>query len=304
VGDGTLVVVPCCSRHAALAGNKLQPIDVMTVGLEPLHLDGHGAPPSELPADPARAELPGLLERLGDGSGHLLVVVPTWAKPSARRRLDVMRSALADQREVIAFETDLPPLGAAVLGALAASLAPAAPSTGLLVDALRALESEIVLVAALPSVLRLRRPKPGFAQRLRSLFPRGRFLVRAQPDPVVVSLRRGAEVPDLLGGADPRATGVVIGGRGRGGDWQENALADALLTPSLQRVTGEGDAPGRWGVAQALEAVAYPTDREALAGELFSVPAFPCPWCDEPVTSVPCPVCGHDRNRALQEALT
>jgi hypothetical protein len=287
-----------------LAGNQLQPIDVMTVGLEPLTLDGHGAPPSELPADPARAELPGLVERLGDGDGHLLVVVPTWAKPSARRRLDVVRSALADDREVVKLETDLPPLGAAVLGALAASLAPAAPSTGLLVDGLRVLESEIVLVAALPSVLRLRRPRPGFGQRVRSLFPRGRFLVRAQPDPVVVSLRRANDVPDLLGEADPRATGVVIAGRARGGDWQENALADALLGSSLQRVAGEGDAGGRWGVAQALEAVAYPSDRAALAGELFDVAGFPCPWCDEPVTSVPCPVCGHDRNRALQEALS
>ena len=304
MGEGTLLVVQCSSGTQRSGGSTLQPIDVMTVGLEPLHLDGHGAPPSELPADPARAELPGLLERLGDGDGHLLIVVPTWVKPSARRRLDVLRSALADDREVIAFATDLPPLGAAVLGALAASLAPAAPSTGLLVDALRVLESEIVLLAALPSVLRLRRPKPRLAQRLRSLFPRGRFLVRAQPDPVVVSLKRGAEVPDLLGGGDPRSTGVVIGGRARGGDWQENALADALLTPSLQRVTGEGDAGGRWGVAQALEAVAYPTDRDALAAELFSVPGFACPWCDEPVTSVPCPVCGHDRNRALQEALT
>jgi hypothetical protein len=81
----------------------------MTVGLEPLHLDGHGAPPAELPADPARAELPGLLDRLGEGDGRLLVVIPTWARSSARRRLDVVRSALAGRREVVRLETDLPP---------------------------------------------------------------------------------------------------------------------------------------------------------------------------------------------------
>ncbi|HEY7619312.1 MAG TPA: hypothetical protein VH834_06030 [Solirubrobacteraceae bacterium] len=276
----------------------------MTVGLEPLRLDGHIEPPSELPADPARAELPGLIERLGDGDGRLLVVVPTWSKDSAQRRLDVVRSALAGRRQVVRMDTDLPPLGAAVLAGLAASLAPGAPSTGLLIDGLRLLEAELVLLAALPSVLRLRRPRPGFGQRVRSLFPGGRFLVRAQPDPLVVSLRRNGEIPDLLGEADSDRTAVVIGGRTRGAEWQEHALTEALPAASLTRVAGEGDAGRRWGVSQALEAVAYPTDREALIAELFSVASFPCPWCDEPVTSVPCPVCGHDRNRALQEALS
>jgi hypothetical protein len=276
----------------------------MTVGLEPLELDGHAEPALELPADPARAELPGLLDRLGDGEGQLLVVIPSWTKPSAGRRLDMVRSALAGRRQVVRMDTDLPPLGAAVLAGLAASLAPAAPSAGLLVDALRVLEAELVLVAALPSVLRLRRPRPGFGQRMRSLFPAGRFLVRAQPDPVVVSLRRNGEIPDLLGAADTGTTGVVIGGRARGAEWYERALGEALPAASTMRVTSETDAGRRWGVAQAIEAVAYPIDREALVDDLFSVAAFPCPWCDEPVTSVPCPVCGHDRNRALQEALS
>jgi hypothetical protein len=276
----------------------------MTVGLEPLHLDGHAEPPSELPADPARGELPALLDRLGHGDGRLLVVLPTWAKPTARRRLDVVRSALHGRRDVVRLETDLPPLGAAVLGGLAASLAPSAPSTGLLVDALRVLEADLVLVAALPSVLRLRRPRPRFGQRVRSLFPGGRFLVRAQPDPVVVALRRQGEVPDLLDHADAASMGVVVGGRAKGAEWQEQALVEALPGGSVLRVTGEGDAGRRWGVSQALEAVAYPADRESLVAELFSVAGFPCPWCGEPVTSVPCPVCGHDRNRALQEALS
>jgi hypothetical protein len=276
----------------------------MTVGLEPLELDGHAEPPSQLPADPARTDLPDLIDRLDEGHGRLLVVVPTWAKPSARQRLDVVRSALAGRREVVRLQTDLPPLGAAVLGGLAASLAPAAPSAGLLYDALRMLESELVLVAALPSVLRLRRPRAGFNQRLRSLFPGGRFLVRAQPEPVVVSLKRNGEVPDLLGEADTETTGVVVGGRARAGDWQEQALVEALPATSMLRMTGEGDAGRRWGVSQALEAVAYPMDRESLIADLFAVAGYPCPWCDEPVTSVPCPVCGHDRNRALQEALS
>jgi hypothetical protein len=276
----------------------------MTVGLEALQLDGHAQPPAELPADPARAELPGLLDRLGDGDGRLLVVVPTWAKGSARRRLDVVRSALVDRREVVRLETDLPPLGAAVLGALAASLAPSAPSTGVLIDGLRMLEADLVLVAALPSVLRLRRPRARFSQRARSLFPGGRFLVRAQPDPLVVGLRRKGEVPDLLGDGEADTMGVVIGGRARGAEWQEQALVEALPAASVLRVAGEGDAGRRWGVSQALEAVAYPTDRSTLVAELFSVAGFPCPWCEEPVTSIPCPLCGHDRNRALQEALS
>ena len=45
----------------------------MTVGLEPLHLDGHAEPPSELPADPARGELPALVVldlRMPDAAGY------------------------------------------------------------------------------------------------------------------------------------------------------------------------------------------------------------------------------------------
>ena len=72
---------------------------------------------------------------------------------------------------------------------------------------------------------------------------------------------------------------------------------------SAGRRSSEVDAPpglaGRWRVTQAIEAVAYPTDAEAMARRVLGLQAAPCPWCGEPHAALPCALCGHDRNRAL-----
>jgi len=53
------------------------------------------------------------------------------------------------------------------------------------------------------------------------------------------------------------------------------------------------------GVTQAIEAVAYPTDAEAMARRVLALPATPCPWCGEPHAALPCALCGHDRDREM-----
>ena len=72
---------------------------------------------------------------------------------------------------------------------------------------------------------------------------------------------------------------------------------------SFWTIIDEVEAPpglaGRWRVTQAIEAVAYPTNAEAMTRRVLGLQAAPCPWCGEPHAALPCALCGHDRNRAL-----
>ena len=176
----------------------------------------------------------------------------------------MLQSALDGRCRIACCQTELSPLAASALVRLAASVAPAAPSAALLADAMPALEHELLVAAVLPSVLRLRRPKPPFGARLRSLLPGARFLVSPEPEPVVAALRRHGGVADA---ARRR--------RRRGRRRRRPAACAASPRPAelLAEVFGgaqidEVDAPpglaGRWRVTQAIEAVAYPTDAEAM----------------------------------------
>lgn len=271
---------------------------VTTANLAPVVLHGHDDRPV---AVDATGDAP-LLELFDDftGEGRLLLVSPRAGDEKLRRRLETAQAAIAGRREVVRLITDLPPLGASVLGALAASLAPLAPSTGVLVDGLRVIEHELILAAVLPTVLRLEHPTPSFGQRARSLFPGGAFLARAQPDPMVTAIDRNRPVPELLADADPGATGVLVSAPARLA-WAADALGEAFPDAHVARTEAGGGAAAYWGTANVAQAVAYPADPDALAAELFAHPGVPCPWCGEPVVTMPCPICGHDRNRNLPQ---
>jgi hypothetical protein len=268
---------------------------VVSLGIDPIALDGVETSPRVLDRDLVRETSPRLYAALHGDAAPLIVVMPQGSD-RARRRLQTVGSALDGERPVAHHETDLPPLAAATLVALASALAAHAPSAGRLAGALPDLEGEIVAAAIVSSVLRLKRPKPGFLQRARSALPGGRFVVRAQPDPLVRPLRRHGGIDAITDGLAPDAA-LLVGGRVRGADWADKALDAA----GAHRVDPAPGAAARWRAA-ATELVAFPTDLAALAQRLFGARAAPCPWCGEPASTLPCPLCGHDRNRALQVA--
>jgi hypothetical protein len=216
----------------------------------------------------------------------------------ALRRLHVLQSALDGRCRIAYIQTELSPLAASALVRLAASVAPEAPSAALLADAVPALEHELLVAAVLPSVLRLRRPKPSFGARLRSLLPGARFLVSPEPEPVVASLRRAGGVPTLLDDARDEVA-VVAAGRVRGVQAPAELLAKVFGGAQIDEVDAPPGLAGRWRVTQAIEAVAYPTDAAAMTRRVLGLQAVPCPWCGEPHAALPCALCGHDRNRAL-----
>ena len=269
--------------------------NVIAVGIAPALLIGHEHDPLTLPIDAPRDALNELAEELRDDS---IAILPAGRLEPALRRLHVLQSALDGRCRIACCQTDLSPLAASALVRLAASVARTTPSAALLADALPALEQELLVAAVLPSVLRLRRPKPPLGARLRSLLPGGRFLVSREPEPMVVALRRHGGVPTLLDDAGDEVA-VVAAGRVRGVAAPEALLAEVFGGAQIDEVEAPPGLAGRWRVTQAIEAVAYPTDAEAMTRRVLGLQAAPCPWCGEPHAALPCALCGHDRNRAL-----
>lgn len=260
-------------------GLGLERVDAWPDGPQPVHV--HDAPAA-------------LVELLADRPA-VVAVLPAWAAEPARRRLEVASSALGGRTAVACHETALPPLAAGLLAALAAVIAGRAPSAGLLAGRLVALERELVAFALVGGRVRSPGVRPSLADRLRGLWPASRFLVRLGEPSLVHHVARGSTLP--LHGMPPDAA-FLVAPHMRGAEWFADQLPGAVQS---RAPTAAG--PGWWRTANLVEAVAYPADVEALAERLFAVPAVACPWCGEPVASVPCPVCGHDLNRALAEVV-
>jgi hypothetical protein len=273
----------------------VQDTKVIAVGIAPALLIGHDGAPLSLPIDAPRDDLNELMEDL---HGDAVAILPAGRIEPALRRLHVLQSSLDGRCRIAFCQTDLSPLAASALVRLAASVGPSSPSAALLADAVPALENELLVAALLPGVLRLKRPKPSFGPRLRSLLPGARYLVSPEPEPVVASLRGAGGVPTLLDDAGDEVA-VVAAGRVRGITAPRELLAEVFGGAQIEEADAPPGLAGRWRVTQAIEAVAYPTDAAAMTRRVLGLPAAPCPWCGEPHAALPCALCGHDRNRAL-----
>jgi hypothetical protein len=269
--------------------------NVIAVGMEPPSLSGHAVEPLTLPIDAPRDALEDLAIEL---RADAFAILPAARLEPALRRLHVLQSALDGRSRIACCQTTLSPLAASVLVGLAASTSLHAPSAALLADALAALEQELLVAAALPSVLRLRNPRPPIGARLRSLLPGGRFLVSPDPEPVVAPIHWRHRPPVLLD--DPGdEVAVVHAGRLRGVGSPEALVAEAFGGAAGEEVKAPPGLASRWRVTQAIEAVAYPTDAEAMARRVLNLPATTCPWCGERHAALPCALCGHDRDREM-----
>jgi hypothetical protein len=268
--------------------------NVIAVGIDPPSLSGHAVEPLTLPIDAPRDALQELAIEL---RADAVAILPAARLEPALRRLHVLQSALDGRSRIACCQTALSPLAAGVLAGLAASASIHAPSAALLADALPALERELLVAAVLPRVLRLRNPKPPLRARLRSLLPGARFLVSPEPEPVVAPIHWRHRPPVLLEPTDEVA--VVHAGRLRGVGSPAQLLAEAFGGAPVEEVKAPPGLAGRWRVTQAIEAVAYPTDVEAMSRRVLALPATSCPWCGEPHAALPCALCGHDRDREM-----
>ena len=279
----------------------VQKTNVIAVGIEAALLTGHEREPFALPVDAPREALDDLADGL---HADAVAILPRGRLEPALRRLHVLQSALDGRCRIACTQTELSPLAASVLVRLAASVAPAATSSSCSSAGSASARSAAEGAAVVPGVLRLQRPKPPFSARLRSLLPGARFLVSPEPEVVVASLSRNGDPPVLLEEAGAEVA-VVAAGRVRGVASVEELMGHVFGGAPVEVVDSPPGLVSRWRATQAIEAVAYPTDAEAMIRRVLAVPTAPCPWCGEPHATLPCALCGHDRNRALvgQEVL-
>ncbi len=176
----------------------MQQPTILVLGLKPERLvDSEGRIDAFL-EPPTQEQGETLVEAVRSGAeagGHVLAIVPQWLKGDGLLRLQMVESALDDERLTI-HETPLPPLAASVLASLASAVAPHLPSRGVLVSLLGELEAELHVFTWLGSVSGLSVPAPTIGQHVASLSPGSAFGVSSYPEPSVHKLGRdGAGVP-------------------------------------------------------------------------------------------------------------
>jgi hypothetical protein len=258
------------------------------------------------PRNVARDDLRHLVDLVRDelGRGHeVLAILPAWRTEPSLRRLQTLRAAL-DARRLAIYESSLPPLAGSVLCALTSALAPRVPSLGVLTAGLPTLERQLLPVAQVWGVTRVREPRPGLGYQIASLWPRNSFAVSWWPRPHIQRLR--PEDPTIALPPREAWTGVPFRRLAAAAHWDtstkwvEDVIAPALGITAITYADSSPQVDVYWGTQRVVEAVAYPTDVPALQALLVDGrrPAS-CYWCGATIVSKHCPFCEVDRVPAI-----
>jgi hypothetical protein len=271
----------------------IQQPTILVIGLKPERLvDSEGRIDAFI-EPPTQEQGETLVEAVRSGAeagGHVLAIVPQWLKGDGLLRLQMVESALDDERLTI-HETPLPPLAAAVLASLASAVSTHLPSRGVLVSLLGELEAELHVFTWLGSVSGLSVPAPTLGQHMASLSPGSAFGVSSYPEPSVHKLSRdgaGVPLPRI-----ERPSRLAVSDHGGNVTWVHTVNA-ALGGLELRMVEPTPNGPSWWGTGKLVESVAYPVDVSTLAAELAqAADPWTCRWCRELIARSPCPICGH-----------
>ena len=290
-----VALVPPGHQNQASSSSRqnIQQPTLLVLGLKPERLvDSEGRIDAFL-EPPTQEQTETLVEAVRSGAeagGHVLAIVPQWLKGDGLLRLQMVESALDDERLTI-HETPLPPLAAAVLASLASAVAPHLPSRGVLVSLLPEFEAELHVFTWLGSVSGLSVPAPTIGQHMASLSPGSSFGVSSYPEPSVHKLGRdgaGVPLPRI-----ERPSRLAVSDHGGNVDWVHTVNA-ALGGLEVRTVEPTPNGPSWWGTGKLVESVAYPVDVPRLAGELAqAADPWTCRWCRELIARSPCPMCGH-----------
>jgi len=302
-----LVPVGDQDQTSTSSRRNIQQPTILVIGLKPERLlDSEGRIDAFIES-PTQEQAETLVEAVRSGAeagGHVLAIVPQWLKGDGLLRLQMVESALDDERLTI-HETPLPPLAAAVLASLAAAVAPHLPSRGVLVSLLGELEAELHVFTWLGSVSGLSVPAPTIGQHVASLSPGSSFGVSSYPEPSVHKLGRdgaGVPLPRI-----ERPSRLAVSDHGGDVGWIHTVNA-ALGGLEVRTVEPTPNGPSWWGTGKLVESVAYPVDVSRLAAELAqAADPWTCRWCRELIARSPCPMCGHrgrpPRRRAAAPAV-
>lgn len=234
----------------------------------------------------------------GDDQAVVIAIAPAWRHDLSFRRLQTVRAAV-DPTRVLLYRSALPPLAGSVLCVLAAAVAPFVGSPGLIMAGLPLLERQLLPVAYLRSVARLRHPAPSVWQRLASGWPPSSFGVSWWPRPGVHRLPRhdtSIPLPHPSEWRNVRLDRMLAAGSDSSGTaWVRLSVAAPLLVSDVAETDPTPLAATYWGTSSAVEAVAYPSNVGAMGiGVSRHQHASNCRWCGALVAAASCPFCGMD----------
>ena len=287
----SVTVVSDDQRRARL--KRMSEVTVIGIGCELDRLFAGQRASLPMPGPPGRDDLRDLFDAVSGPlrSGEaVIVVVGEWLPEETIRSVRTVHSLLQTDR-VAVHVTALPPLAASVLAALAAALAPFAPSAGALASALERIGDQLHVLAWAGSVARLQHPSVSILHHARSLLPGSSFGVGLQPEPFVQPVTRGGQDVPLVPPEHPLEL-LVAPSENAGLSWILEFVAPALGGVPVRELPPTMHGPEWWGTSRLVEAVGVPSSLEWLAEKTLSGTAVPCAWCGEPIYSPPCPFCG------------
>lgn len=268
-------------------------VTVIGVGCEIDRLFAGQRPALPVPAPPERDDLRELFDAIGGPlrrGDAVIVIVGDWCSEEARQRIRIVHSLLQTDRVAVHI-TDLPPLATSVLAALAAALAPLAPSPGALATALEAVAAELHVLAWAGSVAGLQHPSVSMLHHARSLLPGSAFGIGLQPESFVRAISRSKRSVPLAICDHPIELLVAPTEQGDL-SWMLDVVVPALGGVAVREVSPTMHGPQWWGTSRLVEAVGVPSSLEWLAQATLSGPLAPCGWCGARIFSAPCPFCG------------
>ncbi len=267
-------------------------VTVIGVGCELDRLFAGQSAALPIPGPPGKEDLRDLFEAIAGPlrrDDAVIVVVGDWLPDETLRGVHTVRSLLQTDR-VAVHVTDLPPLAAGVLAALAAALAPLAPAAGVLASGLGAVGEQLHVLAWTGSVAGLQHPRVSMLHHARSLVPGSAFGVGLQPEPFVQPLsRKHAEVP--LDVPDHPLELLVAPAERGDLTWILEVVSPALGGVPVREIPATMHGPDWWGTSRLVEAVGVPSSLEWMAQTAFAGTIAPCLWCGEPILAAPCPFC-------------
>lgn len=258
--------------------------DVPTTGCVP------GATAIRLPIGngPDRVTPEQFFEAVANLLEHEQTVVCVYASWQGRRTehtIRLVRSLLGTER-IVGVRSDLPPLALSLTVDLLAHLARYVPA-GILVAMVSRLQREMAAGAWLRSVTKFQHAPTSLSQHVRSYLPRGAFVARISPESAVGKAGHGAAV----GWRPPDPVHLLVSEHGGDEQWLRGKLTAELRPAVVRTLTTQPAAPSYWGCKQFTEFVAFSAHPDALTSSVRQIRYRPCSWCEELVSSDPCPFC-------------
>ncbi|MBN3930439.1 hypothetical protein IQ279_12475 [Streptomyces verrucosisporus] len=204
--------------------------------------------------------------------GYVVAVCSTGLRPAFEQRLRTVRSILESDR-IALLQSDLPPLGLAVLVRQLRQLSVCGFSAGVVASAARLLSHYVHAGAMLNSVARLDRVPVSLRTHAKSWVPGSQFGVVAAPEAQLIKIGGGS----LTG--PPFATHLLVARGQLQSDWVTGTLAPEWKAQAVHEAGLPADSPRWWGTGKLIEFAAYLPDISILYQLVSSVRREKCHWC-------------------------